>query len=221
MGDVNRPLSLNRWMYVEGNPINLTDPSGNTPNGGNPIHCQAMPNKVQYEQCVLSYFDLEPFNPDLMGETVIGSTGCYVGPRAYRAPGYIEGLSVTGGSGGRITWGPEVVYDFATMQRQVFEYVGSGFEYEIGIADSQYIGVVKGFRNNFEDKWVNLTGDYTGPTHNTIVGLTVGPGLNINGGVNMFSSMDDPLIRGVSVYIGGSLGVAECVNDLRQLDFRI
>ena len=30
-GDYNRPLSLNRWMYVEGNPANLTDPSGNHP----------------------------------------------------------------------------------------------------------------------------------------------------------------------------------------------
>jgi RHS repeat-associated protein len=28
MGDYNRPLSLNRWMYVEGNPVNATDPSG-------------------------------------------------------------------------------------------------------------------------------------------------------------------------------------------------
>jgi len=28
MGDYNRPLSLNRWMYVEGNPVNYTDPSG-------------------------------------------------------------------------------------------------------------------------------------------------------------------------------------------------
>jgi hypothetical protein len=27
-GDYNRPLSLNRWNYVEGNPINRTDPSG-------------------------------------------------------------------------------------------------------------------------------------------------------------------------------------------------
>ena len=30
-GDSNRPLSLNKWNYVEGNPINLTDPSGQKP----------------------------------------------------------------------------------------------------------------------------------------------------------------------------------------------
>ena len=27
-GDYNRPLSLNRWTYVNGNPVNYTDPSG-------------------------------------------------------------------------------------------------------------------------------------------------------------------------------------------------
>ena len=27
-GDYNRPLSLNRWNYVEGNPVNFVDPSG-------------------------------------------------------------------------------------------------------------------------------------------------------------------------------------------------
>jgi hypothetical protein len=27
-GNYNRPLSLNRWNYVEGNPVNSTDPSG-------------------------------------------------------------------------------------------------------------------------------------------------------------------------------------------------
>ena len=30
-GDVNRPLSLNRWMYVEGNPVNFVDQTGNSP----------------------------------------------------------------------------------------------------------------------------------------------------------------------------------------------
>jgi RHS repeat-associated protein len=41
MGDYNKPLSLNRWMYVEENPINNTDPTGlcrlsgwNDPSGG-------------------------------------------------------------------------------------------------------------------------------------------------------------------------------------------
>jgi RHS repeat-associated protein len=27
-GEVNRPLSLNRWGYVEGNPVRYSDPSG-------------------------------------------------------------------------------------------------------------------------------------------------------------------------------------------------
>ncbi len=30
-GDYNRPLSLNRWGYVEGNPVNFVDPSGLMP----------------------------------------------------------------------------------------------------------------------------------------------------------------------------------------------
>ncbi len=36
-GDYNSPLSLNRWMYVEGNPVNYVDPSGNRPYP--PQHC--------------------------------------------------------------------------------------------------------------------------------------------------------------------------------------
>jgi RHS repeat-associated protein len=36
-GDYNRPLSLNRWMYVEGNPVNYSDPSGLFSIGGNNI----------------------------------------------------------------------------------------------------------------------------------------------------------------------------------------
>ncbi len=32
-GDYNRPLSLNRWGYVEGNPVNYTDPTGHIKQG--------------------------------------------------------------------------------------------------------------------------------------------------------------------------------------------
>jgi hypothetical protein len=39
-GEVNRPLSLNRWGYVEANPVNLTDPSGKMPS-----YCVNWPNK--------------------------------------------------------------------------------------------------------------------------------------------------------------------------------
>jgi len=40
MGDYNRPLSLNRWLYVEGNPINRTDPTGKS--FGDPISPMAL-----------------------------------------------------------------------------------------------------------------------------------------------------------------------------------
>ena len=49
-GDYNRPLSLNRWDYVEGNPANLTDPSGKQalpPNGGGQAgHCLLLRNCI-------------------------------------------------------------------------------------------------------------------------------------------------------------------------------
>jgi len=32
-GDENKPMSMNRWMYGYGNPINLTDPTGHKPLG--------------------------------------------------------------------------------------------------------------------------------------------------------------------------------------------
>jgi RHS repeat-associated protein len=85
-GYANLPPSLNRWNYVNSNPVNLTDPSGYSP-----IFCQSMPTKGLYEYCVLTYYGLEPINPFELGQRVQGERGCYTGPSAYRGPGYIEG----------------------------------------------------------------------------------------------------------------------------------
>ena len=43
MGDYDRPLSLHRWMYVEGNPVNYTDPSGHFPFFGEYIYWPFIP----------------------------------------------------------------------------------------------------------------------------------------------------------------------------------
>jgi len=41
-GDVNRPLSFNRWNYTYSNPVNYVDPSGNSPEVTSQILSQAL-----------------------------------------------------------------------------------------------------------------------------------------------------------------------------------
>ncbi|MGP8330095.1 MAG: RHS repeat-associated core domain-containing protein [Methanosarcinaceae archaeon] len=48
-GDYNRPLSLNRWGYVEGNPVNAIDPTGR-----NPWWCAYANNPTE---CVKKWYD--------------------------------------------------------------------------------------------------------------------------------------------------------------------
>jgi len=52
-GDYNRPLSLNGWNYVEGNPINYTDPNGNSPRPD-----------TEFQACI-SYSELSLMSPSM------------------------------------------------------------------------------------------------------------------------------------------------------------
>jgi len=52
-GDYNRPLSLNRWNYVEGNPVNFVDPLGNKTlrcDSVNDLDCTPPPTTTGYSE---------------------------------------------------------------------------------------------------------------------------------------------------------------------------
>ncbi len=196
-GNYNRPLSLNRWNYVGGNPVNLTDPSGLFP----PAWCQMMPNKALYEGCVDVWYGIEPISYFRIGETVTGERGCYLGPSEYRAPGYLEGLGVTIFAG---RLGSEVVYDFATMERLNFSFGGGGGNdsLDIGVGVAGYVGLAKGFRTDD-----SLTSQYRGISLSLQGGLSGDIGIGIGTGIGGFVSWTDLRLRGAYVYVGGSFGL--------------
>ena len=196
-GNSGNPISFNKWAYVGGNPVNLTDPSGNFP----PLWCQSMPNKGMYEWCVDQWYGIEPISYFEMGKRVQGEKGCYSGPSEYRAPGYLEGLGF---------WalihraGGEVVYDFATMERVNFTYWGGGANdsADIGGGVQAYVGLVSGFRTDD-----NLSSQYRGVSSAAQIGLSGDIGLGVGGGVGGFVSWSDPMLRGVTTYVGVSLSL--------------
>ena len=68
-GDYNRPLSLNRWMYVEGNPVNAVDPSG---------HC-IVPEE-QDQECWTYLRNIENKFPFIDLQTNLSSTDYWTVP---------------------------------------------------------------------------------------------------------------------------------------------
>jgi hypothetical protein len=167
---------LSKWNYVGGNPVNLTDPSGNFP----PIWCQFMPNKALYEGCVDHWYGIEPINR--LGEFVDEERVCYTGPDEYRAPGHFQGTGLTLAIPSIINWGFEIesVYDFATFEHSYFingtdqipilPGVGaSGFVW--GGTLDQYAGFVYGFRTN-----TSIGSDYSGPALTGFFGASLGLG---------------------------------------------
>jgi len=199
-GDVNRPLSMNRWMYVVGNPVNLTDPTGKFP-----IQCQSMPTKGAYAACVLNFYDLAPYDEHDLGLSVEGSQGCYSGPDKYRAPGYIEGI---GGQIGPIVGNVEFVYDFATMQGADFWGHGGGGSWSYPIfADSVYIGFMNGLKHSDDRPQIDIYDNYEGPSFFITIGINDMVPVALNAGAVRFTSIYDPRIAGIDFYFGASVGI--------------
>ena len=216
-GDYNRPLSLNRWMYVEGNPVNLVDPSGHIP----AFWCQIMLNKGLYELCIARHYGIEPMNPRNLGEHVGSSWLCYTGPKEYKAPGYIEGTSLTIAAPVFANWlfAYENVYDFATMEQSAFINGSFGIygmpgigvsDFVWGIVGAQYAGNAYGFLTT-----TGVQRDYPGPVIAGYIGVSnaVFPiandtaGIGGGAGTTFFASPYPPYIRGTSQYVSLSIGV--------------
>jgi RHS repeat-associated protein/CSLREA domain-containing protein len=202
-GDHNRPLSLDRWIYTEGNPVNFSDPSGkNIPL----FSCQMMPTKGLYELCILNTYGLEPIDLFNLGATVKGQPGCYTGPTTYRAPGYLEGVDVYYGGWPMLVNGKEVVYDFATMERSNFKYWGVMVGASVNlVGGSAYTGHVNGFINSIEAP-SNIVIDYRDVSFSLSYGGSLGEGGSVGIGRTAFVSGADWMVNGKTWYISASIG---------------
>jgi hypothetical protein len=217
-GDISfaRPYDLREKIFVSedygyDNPVIYADPSGHFPE-----FCQSMPTKATYELCVLAYYSLEPISYYELGMRVSGKQGCYKGPTDYRAPGYIEGIGVFQPDPLIVQeWsGNEVVYDFAKMQRASFSYKGSGISnLWLGGGISLYVGGVMGFRT---DK--DIVRDYGGPFRVAQLGVSLSLIVGVGTGITGFKSLGDPLVRGNTSYIGGSIGVGNILKFFKIID---
>ena len=203
-GSLQNPQSMNGWSYVEGNSINLVDPTGLFPD-----YCKDASGDWIYAQCVREHFGTVDarspfwFEIDIWEYDIQGEPNCYYGAIPYSSTGYIEGSSgsVNAFVGG--VRGLEVVYDFATMERQMFFYRGISGQDAVGGSYAESAGILWGFRS-----WApnNIENNYSGWFLSTNIGLgigiaygaEIGPGIGV-GGVG-FISPTDRSIRGVGIY---------------------
>ena len=191
-GDALRPVSLNRWNYAFGDPIRWRDPSGRFPE-----FCQGMPSKALYELCVLTYYGVQPVSYSQLGQTVDGDRGCYVGPSAFLAGGYLEGV---GYWATLHRFGFETVYDFSTMERVSFSYYGGGVNeaLDLGAGAIAYVGMVTGLRSD-----ARLAAKYRGFSSAGQAGISGDVGVGVGGGLGTFQSWDDLALPRHNVLRGG------------------
>lgn len=215
-GNPGKPQSMNGWSYVDNNPINWTDPTGRTPFRAQ--HCieAGFFYPEDYGNCVRQVYGLtsgillQIQNSDY-GYPFHGGPWCWYGPVPYRASGYLEGASGTGSIFAGVTGGAEIVYDFATMQRQEFWYYGSVLQDSVGLTGGAYLGSVQGLRTTYfgQDKKVNIFDDYSGAFVLSGGGVStdLGGGPSIGAGAILFASPTDPNIYGMSFYVSAGLTI--------------
>ena len=76
-GDYNRPLSLNRWNYGYGNPVNYTDPSGHFPEGASQILSRALFQYSGFLNNIISLTSLYDCSPLSGDDKVYGDGKVY------------------------------------------------------------------------------------------------------------------------------------------------
>jgi hypothetical protein len=195
---------------VRGNPVNIVDSSGEFPE-----YCRTLGTAIAYEDCVLKYYNLRPAETPLTGKDVKEGLCGFYGPVHYRAQGYLEGV---GGFFVTHRRGREIVYDFATWERNSFDYIGGSHFDEpspervlsegslggmndsfVGIGAAQYAGLVQGLRTDSE-----LNTQYGGHFYYGAPGLSgeyiIGP----SWGFILAYSPDDPEVWSVAWYSGFS-----------------
>ena len=212
-GNVEGPQSMNGWSYVEGNPSNLIDPTGKT--AFRAARCGSFRHASQYATCVRDTYGLEPVGNESIDYqfNILGDPECWYGPVPYRGKGYLEGRTAAYALFLGTIRGKEVVYDFATMERQNFEYVGGVLQDAVAASTSQYVGTIGvgvGRSGSFRS-WKNLEDEYGGlfmslPSLGVgvgIAGVELGPVGGVGG--TFFFSPTDPTIYGFTAYLSGGL----------------
>ena len=223
-GNVSKPQSMNGWSYVEGNPANLIDPTGKT--SYRAAFCSSFRSKLHYAECVRNVYGLEPKVRESIDYTFKfrGDSECWYGPVPYRGKGYLEGRSSIYTLFLGTTRGEEVVYDFATMERQNFEYVGGAAQDGIATSVGQYAGTIGTFfgrSGSFRSLgWGDITNEYKGAFISVSVGAGVGPlgveiGPSAGAGGTLFFSPTDLSMYGQAVYFSGG----GAVDPVPGLDF--
>ncbi|MCP5098543.1 MAG: RHS repeat-associated core domain-containing protein, partial [Chloroflexi bacterium] len=220
-GNGKRPQSINGWSYVENNPVNWTDPTGNIPEQCKQVTwskwtyvtCVANAHDVDYDYFKLYRYTYGGSSGDELFDQVMNKIqkngkGCYSGPIPYRAPGYVEGVSGSGALYIGATGGREVVYDFATFQRANFEYKGGILSDSIGVSYAESVGIIKGFKS-----WRNIELDYS--DWFLVGSIGAGTNLFLDIGVSIgrawFAGIPDPSVRGTALYVAASFGGADAI----------